>query len=106
MTLCLPAPYGWNCQGAVHLQLQAVGPFRRDLVQALLENFSCYPPAIPMILSVLEAGGRYDCYLQRTWVKRQWRDAMEQFAAANIRFHLDHERVAWEERPITWAATA
>lgn len=91
MMLALPAPFGADAAEAAHLQLTVrSGGFDEAQACELLKQFSCYPPAIPKILSVLHSSGRYDAYLQSTWVRNQEREAIASFREAGLNFHIDH----------------
>lgn len=67
----LPGPYGWDsCDGAV-IKLHASAPVDEAKLAEVLRGYSCHEPAIPKILSCMNASGRYDCILQASWYRQQ-----------------------------------
>lgn len=70
--ILLPAPYGYRQYGH-HISLRCESRnFVDRIVIGILKSYSCYPSAIPKIISSLHHGGRYDCVLAGSWFREQW----------------------------------
>jgi hypothetical protein len=83
----LTPPYGYHNQEAgVHISLRCAPGTVQDheLIEAL-ENYSCWPPAIPKILSCLKVSGRYDCIVQRCWFRWQREKCVDYFWNVGVR---------------------
>lgn len=91
----LPAPFGWDAPYYASVTL-TLAPGGMDLPLAVetLKEFSCYPPAIPKIMSCLQHSGRYDCYLQYLWFKHQHRECQEAMRRAGIILHIRYWSIA------------
>jgi hypothetical protein len=65
----LTGPYGYGNGDAV--SITSFGDVSTPKLVEILEQHSCYPPAIPKIIACLEGSGRYDCVLQPNWFRKQ-----------------------------------
>ena len=86
--LCLPAPYGWCAWDGACITLTCDEmPCEQALTTVLLQ-YSCYPPAIPRILSCLRHSGRYDCILQQSWFKHQQKLVTRDLGDLGVRLYF------------------
>ena len=66
----LVGPYGEGNGHGLSFIREHLGPLDREGLASVLADFSCWPPAIPKILSAMEASGRYDCRVVSSVVAR------------------------------------
>jgi hypothetical protein len=55
-----------------HVSLRREGVLVPGALIEVLQQYSCYAPAIPKIIACLEHSGRYDCVLQTIWFRAQY----------------------------------
>lgn len=80
----LPAPYGYQHNGH-HISLRSESrKFDDRTVIGILKSYSCYPAAIPKIISSLHHGGRYDCVIAAGWFREQWPFVTDELAEYGI----------------------
>jgi hypothetical protein len=79
--LLLTPPHGWPGGYEMSLRREEMQPLRVGCLQLVLLCHSCWPPAIPKIISCLRASGRYDCRVMHgIWkMRRQLADDLRPF---------------------------
>lgn len=89
--LMLTEPYGYGTGDAVSLWRQPSiwpKPLNVLAMTRILESHSCYPPAVPKVISCLQASNRYDCVLQTGWFRQHAVDLAQELQEVGVRIRV------------------
>jgi hypothetical protein len=81
-TVALGPPFGHGTGD--HVSFRHEGVLVPEAVIEILQQYSCWPPAIPKIIECLKHSGRYDCVLQTIWFRAQYSELCRALARVGI----------------------
>jgi len=96
--LLLAGPYGWEAGDGISITCRG-DPRGCDYagLPAVLASYSCWPPAVPRILACLSRSGRYDCFVQPTWIREAERRLRSDLRRLGFELAVQHRH-----RPRIW----